>query len=60
MAEKKRGRPSVSPGETPAKVQVYVSPSDYDRAAEAARREGLSVPALMRDALRRRLDSDED
>lgn len=59
MAESKRGRPPLTPGETPTKVQVYVPNADYDRALETARRQGVSVPELLRQGLRRTLSDDE-
>jgi hypothetical protein len=55
----KRGRPPLPPEQTPTKVQVSVAPADYDRACEAARRQGVSIPEILRQGLRRTLDDDE-
>jgi hypothetical protein len=59
MTDGKRGRPPLTPGQVPAKVQVYVAPADYDRAVDQARKQGVSVSELLRAGLRRVLDDDD-
>lgn len=59
MSDPKRpGRPSVSDGEPPARVHVSISPKDYDKAHSIAKRDGCSVPEVVRRGLARVL-SDE-
>lgn len=48
MNEPKRGRPPLCPGDTPAKVQVYVPSRDYDRVLRIAKRDDVSVPEVIR------------
>lgn len=61
MADHRRpGRPPLTPGDTPAKVQVYVPSADYDRAHDRAQRLGLTVPELLRRGLRRELSDSSD
>ena len=55
----KRGRPPLTPGDTPVRVEVLVPTTQYDRAHSRARQEGVSVPALLRRALRRELAADD-
>jgi hypothetical protein len=55
----KRGRPPLTPGQTPVRVEVLVPTTQYDRAYSRARQEGVSVPALLRRALRRELGADD-
>lgn len=54
------GRPAIDDDQTPARVHVTVSASDYDRAYERATREGTSVPELLRRGLRRELAEEAD
>lgn len=59
MADSKRpGRPSVADGETPARVHVTLPPRDYDKMDEIAKRDGCSVPEVIRRGVARVL-SDE-
>jgi hypothetical protein len=61
MSEPKRGRPPLTPGQTPARVEVLVPSPQYDRAYQRAQRDGISVPALLRRGLARELaDRDDD
>jgi hypothetical protein len=53
------GRPPLTIGDKPAKVQVYVPSADYDRAYELAQRQGISLPQLLRRGLRRELADDD-
>jgi len=48
---KRRGRPPLFPRETPARVQVTLSPSAYDCAKARARERGVSIPAVLRRVL---------
>lgn len=54
------GRPPIDERETPARVHVTVSSTDYDRAYERAVRQGISVPELVRRGLARELADDGD
>jgi hypothetical protein len=56
---KARGRPPIGDRDKPARLHVTVSPADYDRAYERARREGISVPELARRGLARELADDD-
>jgi hypothetical protein len=60
MPDGKRGRPPLTPGDHPARVQLLVPSADYDRAYERAQRQGISVPELLRRGLSRELDDDRD
>ena len=61
MPEPKRpGRPPLVPGDTPAKVQVYVPSREYDRAQRLAERTGTSVPEVLRRGLAKVLDESDD
>lgn len=60
MPDAKRGRPPLTPGDRPARVQLLVPSADYDRAYERAQREGISVPQLLRRGLSRELDDDDE
>jgi hypothetical protein len=62
---KRPGRPALTPGEPPARVQVRVAAADYDRAYQCAQQEGVSVAELLRRGLshelaRRRREDDDD
>jgi hypothetical protein len=62
-AEHKRvGRPPIGDGDVPsARVNVVMSGRQYDHAYAAARREGISVPEVIRRALERtRQNGDEE
>lgn len=59
MPERKRGRPPLTPGDHPARVQLLVPSADYDRAYDRAQRQGISVAALLRRGLSRELDDDD-
>jgi predicted HicB family RNase H-like nuclease len=57
----KRGRPPLTPGDVPARIDIRVSSTQYDQAYQRAQREGISVPALVRRSLTRELaDPDDD
>jgi len=57
---RRRGRPALVEGDTSTPVCVKVSTSDYDRASAKARQDGVTVPTVMRRALTRLLDDDDD
>jgi hypothetical protein len=57
---RKRGRPPLTPGDRPARVEVLVPSQQYDRAYQRAQRAGISIPALLRRGLSRELDDDRD
>lgn len=42
------GRPRLPEDEKPAKVHVRLPPDDYDRADREAKRQGVSIPELIR------------
>ncbi len=48
------GRPPLEDEAFEATINVRLSAELYDRAYEAARREGVSVPEIVRQALRER------
>lgn len=54
-----RGRPALTVGDTPAHVNLTVPSRDYDRVYAIARRQGISVPAVLRRGLARELADDE-
>lgn len=56
---RRRGRPPLVAGDIPARVHVTVPSKDYDKADQIAKREGISVPAIVRTAVRRYLEDDE-
>ena len=56
----KRGRPPLTPGETPIRVEVLVPVTQYDRAVTRAQRDGVSVSALLRRGLTREMADDGD
>lgn len=58
MKPRTPGRPPLTEGDTPARVHVTISSTDYDRAHSIATREGVSVPELVRRGLTRVLDDD--
>jgi hypothetical protein len=60
VPEPKRGRPPLTPGDTPARVDVLMPSRDYDRAYQLARREGISVPELLRRGFRELADGDDE
>jgi hypothetical protein len=53
---KRPGRPPVDDENTPARVHVTLPSKDFDRADLIAKREGVSVPELLRRGLTRVLD----
>ena len=56
-----RGRPPIGERDCPApRVHVRVHPAQYDRVYDAARRQGVSIPEVMRRGLKRYLDDDDD
>lgn len=61
MPAPKRGRPPLTPGDPPARVQLLLAPDQYDKLWRLARREDVSVPELLRRGAQRVLaDDDED
>jgi hypothetical protein len=58
--QKRPGRPPLTPGAAPARVHVSLSATDYDKAHSIARREGVSVPELVRRGLTRVLSDEDD
>jgi hypothetical protein len=56
----KRGRPSLTPGQAPTRVEVLVPATQYDRAHQRAQRDGVSVSALLRRGLTRELATPDD
>lgn len=60
MSDKPRGRPPLVAGDIPARVHVTVPSKDFDKADEIAKREGISVPELVRRGLARVLSEDEE
>lgn len=61
MADQRRpGRPALTDGDEPAHVNLTVPSQVYDKAASVARREGVSVPEVIRRGLTRYLDGDPD
>ena len=56
----KRGRPPLTPGETPTRVEILVPATQYDRACQRAQRDGVSVSALLRRGLTRELATDDE
>jgi len=59
--EPRLGRPPIVDVGIAAKVNVRVAPADYDRMHARAARDGVSVPEVIRRAIRRDLaDGDDD
>jgi hypothetical protein len=58
MNDRRRGRPPLYPGDTPARVHVTVSSGDYDKAYTIARREGVSVAEVLRRGISRAISDD--
>jgi hypothetical protein len=54
------GRPSIYPGDTPARVHVTVSSGDYDKAYRIAQREGVSVAEVLRRGISRAVSDESD
>lgn len=50
----------MTDGDEPAHVNLTVPSQVYDKAASVARREGVSVPEVIRRGLTRYLDGDPD
>jgi hypothetical protein len=60
MKESRRpGRPALTEGDTPAHVNLTMPSKDYDRAHKIARRDGVSVPEVLRRGLARVLSEDD-
>jgi hypothetical protein len=53
VEHRKPGRPPLKDGEASTTVTVTLTVSDYDRAYARASRHGVSVPEVLRAALRR-------
>lgn len=51
------GRPPLPAREIPARVHVSLAPRAYDQAYKMARREGISVPEVLRRGLTRELEA---
>jgi hypothetical protein len=61
MSEPKpRGRTPIGDREHQARVNVVVAPQQYDQAYAAARRDGISIPEVLRRGLARYLKADDD
>lgn len=61
MAEPKRpGRPRMVDDDTTTPITIRVPTRDFDRACERASRERVRVPDLIRRALTRELDDDDE
>lgn len=61
MKHNKGGRPALTEGDTPAHVNLTVPSKDYDKAHSIAKRDGVSVPEVVRRGLVRYLsDADQD
>ena len=56
---KPRGRPPLTPGASPVRVEILIPSTQYDRAIARARADGTSVSALVRRGLRRELADDD-
>jgi hypothetical protein len=54
------GRPPIGEDGTPARVNLTVPAAEYDKAASIARRDGVSVPEVIRRGLHRYLSDDPD
>jgi hypothetical protein len=48
---KPNGRPPLVPGDTPARVQVTLPSRVYDKADAIAKRDGVSIPEVLRRGL---------
>lgn len=59
MTTKRPGRPRVDPRDTSQTVTITLTTKQYDRLCREARRGDLSVPAVIRRALEKRLRRDE-
>jgi hypothetical protein len=57
---KRRGRPALTPGDHPARVEVLVPSQQYDLAYKKAQRDEISLPELLRRGLRRVLADDDE
>lgn len=56
----RRGRPRLVEGEQTLPVCVRLNDSSYDRACRRASRDGVTVSSVIRRALARHLDDDND
>lgn len=56
----RRGRPALAEGEPSTSVHVRLAPASYDRLFQRARREDVSIPALVRRTLDELLDDDDE
>lgn len=56
----KRGRPPLTPGDVPTRIEILVPSTQYDRLYERAHRDGISIPALVRRGLTRELADPDD
>lgn len=57
---KRRGRPALVEGEPSTPVNVRIPARDYDRACKIARRQDVSVSEVLRQGIRRAVESDEE
>jgi hypothetical protein len=53
---KRRGRPPLDAAAKSAAVHLKLTPADYDRVDQIARRDRVSIPDVIRRSLRRLLD----
>lgn len=56
----RRGRPRLVDGEQTLPVCVRLNDSSYDRACQRAHRDGVTVSSVIRRALARHLDDDDE
>jgi hypothetical protein len=49
---KRRGRPALTPGEGSVNLHLRLATIDYDKACAIARKNGVSVPQVLRAAFR--------
>jgi hypothetical protein len=57
---RRRGRPTVTEGDTSTSVNVRIPSRDYDRAYQIAQRQGTSVSAVLRRGIRHAVCQDDD
>jgi hypothetical protein len=60
MADHKRGRPPLKPGESSTSINLRIAVSDYDRACRVAIRQDRSVAEVLRRGLKRELNRADD
>lgn len=60
MKQNKGGRPPLTEGDTPAKVNLTLPSRDYDRAHTIATKDRVTVPTVLRRAITKYLRDDDD